>query len=154
MKRVMMKDCACFFCGDREDVQGIARDDGAALIAICAGCRRRLAVLLTEEATPEPKEQEYSEAARRVMAAAAGMTEEAFGEKYLKDPVERIIFEYVRGYGTTELGGEALGLLSIMAEESVDVVSERLTKTIEDGLIYPVTGRPGWFGAEYPFADD
>lgn len=155
MKLIAMKECACFFCGGREDVQGIARDDGAALIAVCGGCRRGLAALLADDAAEaEPKAQTYSEAAQRVMKAAAGMTEEAFGEAYLSDPVERIIFEYVRGYGTTELDGSAMGLLSIMAEESVDVVSERLTKAVEDGLIYPVTGKPGWFGAEYPFADD
>ena len=156
MKRIEMKECACFFCGGRENVQGVARDDGAALIAVCGGCRKELAALLADDAAveAEPKVQTYSEAAQRIMKAAAEMTEEDFGEKYLSDPVERIIFEYVRGYGTTEIDGSAMGLLSIMSEESVDVISERLTKAVEDGLIYPVAGKPGWFGAEYPFADD
>lgn len=154
MKRITMKECACLFCGSREDVQGIARDDGAALVAVCAGCRGQLAALLAEDVPEPPKAQEYSEATKAVMEEAAAMTEEAFEEKYLADPVERIIFEYVRGYGTTELDGSAMGLLSIMAEESVDVVSARLAQAVSKGLIYPVTGKPGWYGAEYPFADD
>ena len=103
---------------------------------------------------PEAEAQGYSDATKRVMAEAAAMTEEAFEDKYLSDEVDRVIFEYVRGYGQTELLGGAMGLLSIMTEEGAEVVQEHIDGLADKGLIYPVAGKPGWYGADYPFADD
>lgn len=96
----------------------------------------------------------YSEAAKHVISEAATMTEEAFEEKYLSDVIDRVIFEYVRGYGQTELDGSAMGLLSIMTEKNADVISEHIEALSEKGLIYPVVGKLGWYGADYPFEDD
>jgi hypothetical protein len=98
--------------------------------------------------------QTYSEATKRIMSEAAGMTEESFEEKYLADMVDRVVFEYVRGYGQTELDGGAMGLLSIMTEKSADIISGHIEALSDKGLIYPVAGKPGWYGADYPFADD
>ena len=82
------------------------------------------------------------------------MTEEQFEEKYLSDMIDRVIFEYVRGYEQTELDGGAMGLLSIMTEKSADVVREHIDGLVDKGLIYPVSGKFGWYGADYPFVDD
>ena len=65
-----------------------------------------------------------------------------------------MIFEYVRGDGQTELDGGAMGLLSIMTEKNADVISEHIKVLSDKGLIYSVAGKPGWYGADYPFADD
>lgn len=146
--------CACLFCGGRGDVRGIAREDGAAVIAVCAACRAALAKTLTAEEPPAAPAQAYSEAARRVMAAAREMTEEAFETAYLQDITDRIIFEYVRGYGQTALDANAAGLLSIMTEKGGAEIAAHLERMLADGLLYPVAGKEGWYGADYPFADD
>ena len=133
----------------------VARDDGAASVAICAACREELAATWAAGVL-EPSEttQVYSDATKRVMEEAAAMTEEAFEEKYLSDVVDRVIFEYVRGYGQTELDGGAMGLLSIMTEKGAEEVAKHIEGLADKGLIYPVAGKPGCFGADYPFADD
>ena len=150
-------ECACLFCGGKGGVQVVARDDGAAAVAICAACRKELMTAWSSGVMPEAaaqSEQGYSDAVKRVMAEAAAMTEEAFEDKYLSDEVDRVVFEYVRGYGQTELLGGAMGLLSIMTEEGAEVVQEHIDGLTDKGLIYPVAGKPGWYGADYPFVDD
>ncbi len=82
------------------------------------------------------------------------MTEEDFEGKYLSDETDRVVFEYVRGYGQTELLGGAMGLLSIMTEKGAEEIRAHIDGLTEKGLIYPVAGKPGWYGADYPFADD
>ena len=59
----------------------------------------------------------------------------------------------MRGYGQTELSGGAMGLLSIMTEKGEEEVMKHIGGLAERGLIYPVAGKPGWYGADYPFAD-
>ncbi|MBP5200447.1 MAG: hypothetical protein J6Z82_07340 [Schwartzia sp.] len=135
-------------------MQVVAREDGAAAFAICAACRKELMAAWSSGILPELLEQSYSEETKRVMAEAAAMTEEEFEEKYLSDTVDCVIFEYVRGYGQTELSGGSMGLLSIMTEKGAEVVQEHIDGLVGKGLIYPVAGKPGWYGADYPFADD
>ena len=148
------EECACLFCGGRDGVQVVARDDGGAAFAICASCRKEL-MAAWSSGVAEPKgEQSYSDAAKSIMAEAAAMTEEQFEEKYLSDMIDRVIFEYVRGYEQTELDGGAMGLLSIMTEKGADVVREHIDGLVDKGLIYPVFGKSGWYGADYPFNDD
>ena len=155
MKLIDAKDCACLFCGGKEDVQMVVRDDGAASVAICTGCREELATAWASDVLAQSeKEQTYSDETKRVIEEAAAMTEEAFEEKYLSDVVDRVIFEYVRGYGQTELDGGAMGFLSIMTEKGAEEVAKHIEGLAEKGLIYPVAGKPGCFGADYPFADD
>ena len=147
--------CACLFCGGTDQVQVIARDDGAAAFAVCAACREKIMEAWSSSAVvPVEKTQTYNEATKRIMSEAAGMTEEAFEEKYLTDMVDRVVYEYVRGYGQTELAGGAMGLLSIMTEKSADIILEHIDALSDKGLIYPVAGKTGWYGADYPFADD
>lgn len=149
--------CSCLFCGGNENVQVVARDDGAAAFAVCAECRNQIAAAWSSGVLPETAEQEkqgYSEATRQVMADAAKMTEEQFEEKYLSDMVDRVVFEYVRGYGQTDLSGSAMGLLAIMTEQNAEVIQTHIDGLEERGLLYPVAGKPGWYGADYPFADD
>ena len=156
MKLIDAKDCACLFCGGREKVQMVARDDGAATLAICAACRGELAAAWSSGAVTltAPEAQRYSDETRRVMDEAAAMTEEQFEEKYLADEVDRVVFEYVRGYGQTELDGAALGLLSIMTEQNAEIIQTHIDGLTEKGLLYPVAGKSGSYGADYPFADD
>ena len=155
MKRIEMKECACFFCGGHEGVQGIARDDGAASVAICAVCREELATAWASGVLAKSEEEQtYSNETKRVMIEAAAMTEETFEEKYLSDTIDRVVFEYVRGYGQTELDGNAMGLLSIMTEKVAEEVEKHIEGLVEKGLVYPVAGKPKCFGADYPFADD
>lgn len=149
--------CACLFCGGNDRVQVVARDDGAAAFAVCAACREKIIAAWSSGVLPETTEQaeqSYGDETKRVMAEAAAMTEEAFEEKYLADMVDRVIFEYVRGYGQTDLSGGAMGLLSIMTEKGADVVAAHIDSLTQSGLIYPVSGKPGWYGADFPFADD
>ena len=150
-------ESVCLFCGGDNRVQIVARDDGAAAFAICAARRKELMTAWSSGILLEPAkqaEQSYGDETKRVMEEAAVMTEEQFEEKYLSDIVDRVIFEYVRGYGQTELLGGAMGLLSIMTEKSVEVIQKHIDGLIDKGLIYPVAGKPGWYGADYPFADD
>lgn len=157
MKCRETKECACLFCGGSGQVQVIARDDGAAAFAICAACRKELMTAWSSESFSEMAEQaqqSYGDETKRMMTEAAVMTEEQFEGKYLSDLVDRVIFEYVRGYGQTDLSGGAMGLLSIMTEQGAEVVAAHIEGLAEQGLIYPVAGKPGWYGADYPFADD
>lgn len=155
MRLIDAKDCACLFCGGKEDVQIVARDDGAASVAICTTCREELATAWASGVLVQSEDdQTYSDETKRVMAEAAAMTEEAFEENYLSDTIDRVVFEYVRGYGQTELDGSAMGLLSIMTEKGAEEVAKHIEGLVEKGLIYPVAGKPGCFGADYPFADD
>ena len=155
MRLIDAKECAYLFCGGKENVQIITREDGAVSVAICAACRKELTAVWTSGAPLQPETaQNYSDVAKRIIAEAAAMTEEAFEEKYLSDMVDRVVFEYVRGYGQTELSGGAMGLLSIMTEKGAEEVMEHIGGLAERGLIYPVAGKPGWYGADYPFADD
>ncbi len=157
MKLIGADNCACLFCGGREKVQTVARDDGAASISICAACREELTEAWasgTALAETQSAMQSYSEETKRVIAEAAVMTEEQFEEKYLSDEVDRVVFEYVRGYGQTDLLGSGMGLLSIMTEQKAEVVKTHIEGLAAAGLIYPVAGKTGWYGADYPFADD
>ncbi len=147
-----LENGVCAFCGGQEGVRLAARDDGALAIAICAACRAALST--DSESLDTLQEPSYSEAAKRVMEEAAAMTEESFGEKYLSDTVDRIIFEYVRGYGQTVLDGSAMGLISIMTEQGAEIVASHIEELVKKGLLYPVQGKPDWYGADYPFADD
>ena len=149
--------CACLFCGGSDKVQVVARDDGAAAFAVCAACREKIIAAWSSGILPETTEQakqDYNENAKRVMAEAAAMSEEAFEEKYLSDMVDRVVFEYVRGYGQTALDGSAMGLLAIMTEKNADEIQTHIDNLAANGLLYPVAGKPGWYGADYPFADD
>lgn len=148
------ESCACFFCGGNNRVQVVARDDGAATFAVCATCREKIMTAWSSDVTLTETANTYSEATKQVMSEAAAMTEEAFEEKYLSDVIDRVIFEYVRGYGQTELDGGAMGLLSVMTEKDADVISEHIEMLSDKGLIYSVTGKQGWYGADYPFAGD
>ncbi len=154
MKIRATEECACIFCGGRDGVEVIAREDGAAMFAVCASCRKELITAWSTGDLSEDAAQTYREETKRVMAEAAAMTEEAFEEKYLADEVDRVVFEYVRGYGQTELSGGAMGLLSIMTEKNAEEIQGHIDGLTEKGLIYPVAGKPGWYGADYPFADD
>lgn len=154
MKIRATEECACIFCGGRDSVELIAREDGAAMFAVCASCRKELITAWSTGDLPEEAAQTYREETKRVMAEAAAMTEEAFEEKYLADEVDRVVFEYVRGYGQTELSGGAMGLLSIMTEKNAEDIQGHIDGLTEKGLIYLVAGKPGWYGADYPFADD
>lgn len=155
MKLIDAKDCACLFCGGKENVQMVARDDGSVSVAICEACREELATAWASGVVSQSEEEQtYSDETKRVMAEAAAMNEEDFEEKYLSDTIDRVIFEYVRGYGQTELDGGAMGLLAIMTEKGAEEVAKHIEGLVEKGLIYPVVGKPGCFGADYPFADD
>ena len=157
MRIMETEGCSCLFCGGNDRVQVVARDDGAAAFAVCAACREKIIKAWASgelPETPEQMEQSYGDETRRVMAEAAAMTEEAFEDKYLSDMVDRVIFEYVRGYGQTDLSGGAMGLLSIMTEKGAEVVATHIGSLVDKGLIYPVAGKPGWYGADYSFADD
>ena len=151
------EDCSCLFCGGSDRVQVVARNDGAAAFAVCAACRGKIVAAWSSDVLPEMVEQikqDYSEATNHVMAEAAKMSEEQFEEKYLSDIVDRVIFEYVRGYGQTDLSGGAMGLLSIMTEQNAEVVQTHIDGLEKRGLLYHIAGSPGWYGADYPFADD
>ena len=41
-----------------------------------------------------------------------------------------------------------------MTEKSADIILEHIDALSDKGLIYPVAGKTGWYGADYPFADD
>ena len=155
MRFLDVKESACLFCGGRDSVQAVARDDGAASFSVCAACREKIITAWTSGIVAKPEgTQSYSEATKRVMAEAAAMTEEAFEDKYLTDDVDRVVFEYVRGYGQTALDGGAMGLLSIMTEKNAEEIQSHIDELIKNGLLYPVAGKPDWYGADYPFVDD
>ena len=56
----------------------------------------------------------------------------------------------VYGDGTKRVMAEA----AAMTEEGSEVVAAHIDGLAAKGLIYPVAGKPGWYGADYPFADD
>ncbi len=155
MKVISLKTGQCIFCGRNDGLKAVANDDESLRLPVCAACQKELITMLSENTAESRDEQQvYSDKAQLIMKEAASMTEEKFEEKYLTDVVDRVIFEYIRGYGKTELDGSAMGLLSIMTEQGADVVSEHLQKLIEGGFVYPVSGQPDCFGADYPFTDD
>jgi hypothetical protein len=155
MQFLDVKESACLFCGGNSSVMAVARDDGAALFAVCATCREKIVAAWTSSVTIQTERaQSYSDETKRVIAEALTMTEEAFEEKYLTDEVDRVVFEYVRGYGQTALDGGAMGLLSIMTEKNVEEIQIHIDGLIKNGLLYPVVGKLDWYGADYPFADD
>ncbi len=155
LKIISLKTGQCIFCGGNKELKAVANDDDSLRFPVCAECQKELiTVLSANTAEPQDEKQVYSDKAQLIMKEAASMSEDKFEEKYLTDVVDRVVFEYIRGYGKTELDGSAMGLLSIMTEQSADVISVHLQKLVEEGLVYPVSGQPDWFGADYPFADD
>ena len=155
MKLKETKECACLFCGGHDHVQTVSREDGGITLALCAVCRAELMDAWASGSMVKQEErQSYNDETRRVMAEAAAMTEEAFEEKYLADEVDRVVFEYVRGYGQTALDGGAMGLLSIMTERNAEEIQSHIDGLIKNGLLYPVVGKTDWYGADYPFIDD
>ncbi len=155
----------CSLCGGDQAVRVIDWEkEGIANLPVCFRCRAGLLAKLADAVAEEAGNPEtlpvsppiLSEAAERIAAEAATMTEEAFETKYLQDTLDRIIFEYIHGYGETNMDGEGCAMVVLMMDgtASEQDVQEHLLSLTERGIIYPVTGKSGWFGAEFSFKDD
>ena len=107
-----------------------------------------------EKEAPQCSEDGYPPLTAAIAAEAAGMTEEEFDEKYLTDTIDRVVFEFVRGYGRLELDGQAMTMMVLMLENvSEEEISKHLSSLVERGIIYKIQGKKDWYGADYPFSD-
>lgn len=160
MKISVVNNEKCMLCGSEDNVLRIDWEkDGLQPLALCSSCRSELKEKfeVPEQAEPEKKTKENGLPAmtQKIADEAATLTEDAFGEKYLQDAVDRVVFEYIHGYGQMELDGAALSMMVLMLENVPEqVVIEHLHGLLEKGLVYQVPGRHGWYGADYLFADD
>ncbi len=155
----------CALCGEENGVRVIDWEKGKLpALPLCTRCRARLLAALAATAAEEAETLESAsvattvrtEASEKIAAEARTMTEEAFEAKYLGDTLDRVIFEYIHGYGETDMSGEGSAMVVLMMDgtSSEQEVSDRLLSLVERGLIYPIAGKAGWYGAELAFADD
>lgn len=165
MKIREREDVSCQLCGVSGAVRQIDWEvSDLSPLALCDFCRAQLLAALAMDAAAEreaarPKisaEVKLSPAAEAVRQEAASLTEAAFAEKYLSHPIDRVLFEYIRGYGQADMEGEGCGMVVLIMDGTAsekDVV-ERLAALSERGVIYPIPRKAGWYGADYVFCDD
>ncbi len=165
MRLLEIRRASCALCGAENGVRVIDWEkETLTALPLCGRCRARLLAVLAEVAAEEVGAFEVAPtavevrtaAAEKIAAEAKTMTEDAFEAKYLGDTLDRVIFEYIHGYGETDMSGEGCAMVVLMMDgtSSEQEVSERLLSLAERGLIYPIVGKPGWYGAELTFADD
>ncbi len=165
MRLMEGQTAVCALCGAGSSVRVIDWEKGTlSELPLCARCRAKLLAALANAAAEEvgiPEAAQVAvavrtEAAEKIAVEARTMTEDAFEAKYLGDTLDRIIFEYIHGYGETDMSGEGNAMVVLMMDgaSSEQEVSERLQSMVERGLIYPIAGKPGWYGAELEFSDD
>lgn len=126
------------------------RDD---ILSLCDTCRKELIEKLKAPEDTGDGSAIINEAGWAVMMEAMRITEEEFDEKYLSDPVDMVIFEYVRGYGRTMIDDSAIGALAFMTETGAATVMSHINSLVERGILYTVAEKSGWYGADYPFSD-
>lgn len=159
------KELTCQLCGASEAVRQIDWERGdLSPLALCSLCRAQLLAVLATEAAAEqgaarPKAAaavKLSPAAEAVRQEAASLTEAAFEEKYLPHPVDRVLFEYIRGYGQADMDGEGNGMVVLIMDgtASEQEVVDHLAVLADRGIVYSVPGKAGWYGADYAFRDD
>lgn len=159
------KNLACQLCGGAEAVRQIDWEAGdLSPLALCDPCRAELLATLAVEAAKArgaarqkaAAAAALSPAAEAVRREAATLTEAAFAEKYLTHPIDRVLFEYIRGYGQTDMDDEGSGMVVLIMDgtASAQEVTAHLAALSARGVVYPVPGRSGWYGADYTFCDD
>lgn len=149
---------SCSLCGGGTELVEIewGKPDIEPML-MCAACRDELMKQMqaVEKEAPQCSEDGYPSLTAAIAAEAAGMTEEEFDEKYLTDTIDRVVFEFVRGYGRLELDGQAMTMMVLMLENvSEEEISKHMSSLVERGIIYKVQGKKDWYGADYPFSDD
>ena len=165
MQIIEKNELTCQLCGTADAVRQIDWEkDGAAPIALCSTCRACLLAALANAAAEEcgaarqvaPVMEALSPAAEAIRAEAATLSEAAFEEKYLPDAIDRVIFEYIHGYGEADMDGEGSGMVVLMMDgtASEQEVVDHLARLAARGVIYPIPGKAGWYGADYTFGDD
>ena len=158
MKIERVENGVCSLCGGTEDILAIDwGETELSSVLLCAGCRDELKENIrdAEKRTEEEAESKLPALTEKIAAEAAQMTEEAFDEKYLQDTIDRVVFEFIRGYGRMEVDGPSMSMMVLMLEDvSEEEIMEHLQSLAERGIIYPVAGKKGWYGADYPFLDD
>lgn len=164
MKIRAREEASCQLCGMSEAVRQIDWEaPDLSPLTLCDFCRAQLLAALAMDAAAreavKPKALaavKLSPAAEAVRQEAASLTEAAFGEKYLSNPIDRVLFEYIRGYGQADMDGEGCGMVVLIMDgtASEEVVVERLAALSDRGVIYPVPRKAGWYGADYVFCDD
>lgn len=159
------KEVTCQLCGASEAVRQIDWETGGlSPLLLCGLCRAQLLAALATDAAEErgmacPKVSaavKISPAAEAVRREAASMTEAAFEEKYLPHPIDRVLFEYIQGYGQADMDGEGSGMVVLIMDGTAseqDVV-DHLAALADRGVVYPVPGKVGWYGVDYVFRDD
>ena len=166
--KMIVKDLAngsCAVCGSGDAVKQIDFEkDNVAAVSLCKRCRAMLLAELANVAAdeaganeaPKPREQKFTRENEAIIEAAANMTEAEFEDKYLTNEIDRVVFEYVRGYGEVDMTSEGIGLVTLMMDGSASEadVEHHLDSLCERGLIYRVTGKNGWYGAKYHFKDE
>lgn len=159
------KHLDCQLCGGKEAVRQIDWEAGAlSPVALCDVCRSELLAALAVEAAKARGASRLqvsptaalSPAAEAVQREASTLTEAAFEEKYLTHPIDRVLFEYIRGYGQADMDGEGSGMVVLIMDgtASMEEVTAHLSALSARGIVYPVPGRVGWYGADYAFCDD
>ena len=158
MKIERVEKGVCSLCGGADDVLCI--DWGEAelpSVLLCAGCRDELKENIrdAEKCAEDASASKLPPLTEKIAAEAAQMTEEDFDEKYLQDTVDRVVFEFIRGYGRMEVDGPSMSMMVLMLENvSEEEILEHIQSLAERGILYPVAGKKGWYGADYPFLDD
>lgn len=159
------EEIPCQLCGASEAVRQIDwQVRGLSPLALCGFCRSQLLAALAMDAAKEREmarskasvEGKLSPAAEAIRQEAASLTEAAFEEKYLPHPIDRVLFEYIRGYGQADMDGEGCGMVVLIMDgtASEQEVVDHLSALSARGVIYPVPRKAGWYGADYPFCDD
>ncbi len=165
MKISERKELPCQLCGGTEAVRQIDWEtDGLLALPLCGLCRAQLLAALATDAVTErgrarPKVSaavKLSPAAEAVRREAASMTEAAFEEKYLPHAIDRVLFEYIRGYGQADMDGEGNGMVVLIMDgtASEQEVVDHLAALVTCGVVYPVPGKAGWYGVDAVFRED
>ena len=165
MKISERKEMPCQLCGGTEAVRQIDWEtDGLLALPLCSLCRAQLLAALATDAVKErglarPKVSaavKLSPAAAAVRREAVSMTEAAFEEKYLPHAIDRVLFEYIRGYGQADMDGEGNGMVVLIMDgtASEQEVVDHLAALVTCGVVYPVPGKAGWYGVDAVFRED
>ena len=169
--RVFVSEKACDVCGSSEKVRQIDFEQmgNAGNLKLCSLCRAELLSCLANAALDDissnhkkteidikKSHDDIPEITKKLMREAKKMDEIAFEKKYLSDSIDLLIFEYIRGYGEADMDSEGTAIVTLMTDgmASETEVEKHVKSLCECGIIYPVEGKNGWYGAKYQFADE
>ena len=158
MKIESVEKGVCSLCASENDVLRIDwGEETIPEVLLCSGCRGELMenIREAEKDIADKTADVLPPLTAQIAEEAAQMTEEEFDDKYLQDTIDRVVFEFIRGYGRIELDGPSMSMMVLMLEDvSEEEIMKHLQGLVECGIIYRVAGKADMYGADYPFLDD